>query len=105
MKETSAVDISRDEHGNIIVNGYVIYEEIGHGAYGAVHRCISMKDGNTYAAKVLKRSFLKKQLLRKKNSKGVEKESEIWKSLNHPNLVKLVEGISDPGKQSSTDSQ
>lgn len=95
VRESSAVTIAKNENGNEVVNKYIMYEEIGHGAYGIVQRCISMEDGNTYAAKVLKKSFLKKQRIQRKTSVITDEESKIWKDMNHPNLVKLIEVIND----------
>lgn len=42
------------------VNQYVIQEQLGRGAYGAVHRAVDDK-GEEYAVKIISKSYLKKK--------------------------------------------
>ena len=61
---------------------YDIYEEIGSGAFGVVHRAVEKKTGRTFAAK-----FVRTPNAAEKNT--VKKECEMMNQLIHPRLINL----------------
>lgn len=65
-----------------IYDYYDIYEELGSGAFGVVHRAVEKKTGRTYAVK-----FVKTPSLADKTT--VRKECDLMNQLIHPKLLNL----------------
>ncbi|VIO92139.1 Cam kinase kinase protein 1, isoform a, putative [Brugia malayi] len=96
------------------LNQYRFIQEIGQGSYGIVKLAYNEEDKNLYALKVLDKMKLLKNFAcfrppptRRINNyssvrfprdpiKAVQREIAILKKLSHPNIVKLVEVLSDP---------
>ena len=38
-----------------------MYETLGHGSYGKVKKCMNIQEGTEYAAKIVKKSILKRK--------------------------------------------
>lgn len=69
------------------IPGYVILNEIGKGATGAVYAARSKKTGKLVAIKVLFPFYAKNR----EYLKRVIREAELARRLNHPNVVKGIE--------------
>ncbi|CAH1785273.1 unnamed protein product [Owenia fusiformis] len=67
---------------------YDIYEELGTGAFGAVHRCVEKSTGNTFVAK-----FINTPYPLDKNT--VRNEINIMNQLHHPKLLNLHDAFDD----------
>jgi len=85
---------SRDKKLNIPLNGmieaYNVGKEIGRGAYAIVKECTHKQDIHTkYAVKIYDRQ----KLLAPHRRRNVDREIQILKTLNHPNIVRLHESI------------
>ena len=65
-----------------VYNYYDIFEELGSGAFGVVHRVVEKKTGRTFAAK-----FVRTPSATEKNT--VIKECEMMNQLIHPSLLNL----------------
>lgn len=65
-----------------IYDYYDIFEELGSGAFGVVHRAVEKKTGKTYAVK-----FIKTPSISDKTT--VKKEYELMNQLIHPKLLNL----------------
>lgn len=76
-----------------INDDYVIGDMLGEGAYSKVYSATSRKDGNRYACKVLD-----KNKLGAKDVAAVESEIAILKSLDHPNILHLIDHYDDGSK-------
>lgn len=59
-----------------------IFEELGKGRFGVVHKVIEKESGVTLAAKIIK-------CIKAIDRKKVQEEIEIMKSLQHPKLLQL----------------
>ena len=79
------------------VNDYRITRLMGSGAYGKVFSAKRSGSGDV-AIKVLSRSILLRKRVGKYGSAfdGVMGEIAVMKSLDHPNIVRLIEVIDDP---------
>ena len=67
---------------------YDVYEELGTGAFGAVHRCVEKATGKTYVAKFLNTpQAADKQCIRK--------EIDIMNQLHHPKLINLHDAFDE----------
>ncbi|XP_039125199.1 serine/threonine-protein kinase GRIK2-like [Dioscorea cayenensis subsp. rotundata] len=104
VKETTVLVRSENADGHRMVNEYVRECNIGHGSYGKVVLYQSNSDGKQYAIKCRhftsldwqKYEFhLLKQLLQMCGGR-LELLVSILKTLQHPNIVNLVEVIDDP---------
>lgn len=98
VKETHKVIRTEDEDGNKMVNEYVRECKIGAGSYGKVVLYRSQVDGKHYAIKAFHKSHLLKLRVAPSETAmtDVLREVLIMKTLNHPNIVNLVEVIDDP---------
>lgn len=65
-----------------IYDFYDIYEELGSGAFGVVHRAVEKKTGRTFAAK-----FVRTPSAAEKSA--VRRECELMNQLIHPRLLNL----------------
>ncbi|CAH8362387.1 unnamed protein product [Eruca vesicaria subsp. sativa] len=98
VKVTNQLFRGEDEDGNKMINEYVRECKIGSGSYGKVVLYRSSVDGQFYAIK----AFHKSQLLRLRVAPSetamsdVLREVMIMKTLEHPNIVNLIEVIDDP---------
>ncbi|GLT66948.1 hypothetical protein SLA2020_392880 [Shorea laevis] len=97
VKETNKLIRSEDENGNKMVNEYVRERKIGSGSYGKVALYRSSIDGKNYAIKAFHKSHLSKVRVAPSETamSDVYREVLIMKSLEHPNIVNLVEVIDD----------
>ena len=108
VKETIGVRTSGDAEGDILINQFQVMELLGKGAYGEVYRVIDTEDPfhHQFAMKVLRSAKMKKTLTRprpgvKPKRQGPDPagnpmhELAVMKKLNHPNVVKLKEVITD----------
>uniref|UniRef100_A0A915Q578 non-specific serine/threonine protein kinase n=1 Tax=Setaria digitata TaxID=48799 RepID=A0A915Q578_9BILA len=67
---------------------YDILEEIGSGAFGAVHRCVERATGNTFAAKFVNTPH-------NADKDTVRKEINTMSVLRHPKLINLHDAFED----------
>uniref|UniRef100_A0A0N5AQN4 non-specific serine/threonine protein kinase n=1 Tax=Syphacia muris TaxID=451379 RepID=A0A0N5AQN4_9BILA len=67
---------------------YDVYEEIGVGAFGVVHRCVERATGNTFAAKFVNTPH-------EADKETVRKEINTMSSLRHPRLINLHDAFED----------
>lgn len=80
-----------DFRAGSVYDYYDIFEEIGSGAFGVVHRAVEKSTGKSFAAKfILTPSNLEKAT--------VKKECEIMNQLIHPKLLNLHD-IFDEGDE------
>eukprot|EP01064_Diplonema_japonicum_P033206 TRINITY_DN6496_c0_g1_i1.p1 TRINITY_DN6496_c0_g1~~TRINITY_DN6496_c0_g1_i1.p1 ORF type:complete len:463 (+),score=65.54 TRINITY_DN6496_c0_g1_i1:28-1389(+) len=86
VRETTSVEVIRDEEGNKSINQYLVISDIGQGAYGKVKLAYNDDTGDPVAIKIMQKSRVKAKYKR---------EIAIMKKLNHPNLVRLHEVIDD----------
>ncbi|KAJ0988451.1 hypothetical protein J5N97_006807 [Dioscorea zingiberensis] len=98
VKETAYLVRSEDADGHRMVNEYVREHNIGRGSYGKVVLYRSNKDGRQYAIKAFYKSRLAKVRVSSFETAltDVQREVSILKTLQHPNIVNLVEVIDDP---------
>ncbi|CAF4536552.1 unnamed protein product [Rotaria sp. Silwood1] len=75
------------KHGSIY-DYYDILEEIGRGAFGAVHRCIEKATGKTYAAKFMSTPT-------PADKAAVRHEMEVMMDLHHPKLLHLHDAFEE----------
>ena len=79
-----------------IGNRFELYEEIGAGGMGTVSRGIDLQTGDAVAIKQLRAEVIAKNpdLIQR-----FVREGEILRTLNHPNIVKMVAMVDDGGQQ------
>ncbi|XVE79061.1 hypothetical protein DITRI_Ditri14bG0027500 [Diplodiscus trichospermus] len=96
--ETNKIIRSEDENGNKMVNEYVREYKIGAGSYGKVVLYRNCVDGKHYAIKAFHKSHLLKLRVGPSETAmtDVLREVLIMKTLEHPNIVNLIEVIDDP---------
>ena len=70
---------------------YDIYEELGSGAFGVVHRAVEKKTGRSYAAKFIPTSSSPEKAT-------VKRECELMNQLIHPRLLNLHD-LFDEGEE------
>lgn len=103
VKESTFVTFGEDEDGNSMVNEYSILSNLGEGAYSEVKLCVNA-DNQPFAVKIVNKSLVKSVRFTTEDSSvggdefisAIQKECNILKSLQHPNIVKLIEIIDDP---------
>jgi len=81
---------SREVYGAI--DCYQIGREIGRGAYAVVKECTRKQGPITYALKI----YNKDKLVLPQRKRNVNREIQILKKLDHPNVVHLYETICTP---------
>jgi calcium/calmodulin-dependent protein kinase (CaM kinase) II len=69
---------------------YALKEEIGHGAFSIVRRCVHKVTGFEFAAKIIRTENLST-----KDSQKLKNEGRICRKLQHPNIVRLHDIIQD----------
>lgn len=80
---TDRVDIvPQIKSGGDFRTRFEMYEELGKGRFGIVHRVKEKETGAILAAKIIK-------CIKSDNRKKVEEEIDIMKSLQHPKLLQL----------------
>lgn len=75
--------------GNL-VDLYEVKAQLGQGAFGKVFHAVSKSTGEERAIKALDKTSLVKE-----KADRVQREIEILKAVDHPNIVKIVEVIED----------
>ncbi|CAE6075206.1 unnamed protein product [Arabidopsis arenosa] len=98
VKETNKLIRGEDEDGNKTINEFVRERKIGSGSYGKVVLYRSTVDDKHYAIKAFHKSYLLKlRVAPSETAMGdVLREVKIMKTLEHPNIVNLIEVIDDP---------
>jgi ribosomal protein L18E len=61
------------KNGRLIINGYVLTQKLGAGAYGTVHLAVSLAHSKKYAMKIVSRALLR----RKKGFGSLKTEDEV----------------------------
>ena len=86
---------SPDDKGQAIGSGdseYVIGKQIGYGAYGVVKEASSVVDGDivVQAVEIVRKVISSKNLdENEKVQSAFSHETEIWRLLQHPNILRL----------------
>jgi [calcium/calmodulin-dependent protein kinase] kinase len=98
VKETNKLTRGEDEDGNKTINEFVRERKIGSGSYGKVVLYRSTVDDKHYAIKAFHKSHLSRlRVAPSETAMGdVLREVMIMKTLEHPNIVNLIEVIDDP---------
>ncbi|KAG5672522.1 hypothetical protein PVAND_002645 [Polypedilum vanderplanki] len=71
-------------------DNYEIKEELGKGAFSIVKRCVQKSTGLEFAAKIINTKKLTSRDFQK-----LEREARICRKLQHPNIVRLHDSISE----------
>ncbi|KAJ8760085.1 hypothetical protein K2173_010941 [Erythroxylum novogranatense] len=97
VEETSSARISRHSSGRKMINEYVKERKISRGSYGKVALYRSISSGTPYAIKAVCKSRLSKLRISSTESAmtNVLREVSILKTLEHENVVNLIEVIDD----------
>ena len=74
---------------NQILDGYVLGNEIGKGAYAVVRAGRSLQDDSKVAVKI----YDKGKLMTPSRKRNAEREVKILEKLNHPNVIKLIKTV------------
>ncbi|CBY12399.1 unnamed protein product [Oikopleura dioica] len=69
---------------------YELKEELGKGAFSIVRRCVKKSNGDEYAAKIINT-----RKLSARDHQKLEREARICRLLNHANIVRLHDSLSD----------
>lgn len=80
------------------MSNYELGAELGRGAFGTVYRCVDRDTGVAWAAKVLRKSQLRRRRTGRAGGDaldGVRREVAIWKRLCHAHVVALHEVLDD----------
>lgn len=59
--ESTELNLSRDHEGRKKVNQYTMLETVGKGSYGKVKKCVDLGTKEVYAAKIIRKSMLKRK--------------------------------------------
>ncbi len=114
VKQTDFLKVGVLE-GTTFLNDYVVVDTLGRGSHGKVKLCLNVIDNDLYAIKIVETTVMKNhekstrlgrsggRLKTVQSSTSVssmasidtklEQESDVMKSLDHPNLVRLYEVI------------
>ncbi|KMZ63290.1 Serine/threonine-protein kinase GRIK1 [Zostera marina] len=98
VKETVRLKLDKDSDGKKTVNEYIRLYTIASGSYGKVVLYENSIDGKPYAIKAFYKSRLSKVRVSPSETAmtDVLREVSIMKTLQHPNIVNLIEVIDDP---------
>ncbi|XP_063990797.1 death-associated protein kinase 1-like isoform X2 [Diachasmimorpha longicaudata] len=80
-------------HHEAIEKNYELLEEIGKGQFAVVRKCVELKTGLVYAAKIMR----KRRVARGVAAADIAREAGLLAQLRHPNIVTLHKVI-DTGK-------
>ncbi|XP_008543505.1 death-associated protein kinase 1 [Microplitis demolitor] len=80
-------------HYEPIEKNYELLEEIGKGQFAVVKKCLELKTGSVYAAKIMR----KRRVARGVAAADIAREAGLLAQLRHPNIVSLHKVI-DTGK-------
>lgn len=69
---------------------YDLKEELGKGAFSIVRRCVKKANGDEFAAKIINT-----RKLSARDHQKLEREARICRLLNHSNIVRLHDSLSD----------
>lgn len=69
---------------NVKERWHINPEEIGHGHYGVVRKCMNRKTGEWFAIKSIRKSKVNRVDV-------LKRETDILKEVNHPNIIRLIE--------------
>ena len=72
------------ERNQKITDGYQLLEELGEGAFGRVRKVKDKKTMQLYAVKMIRKGCCT-------SPEDFQKEIDILKSLDHPNIIKIYE--------------
>ncbi|KAL6618450.1 kinase-like domain-containing protein [Neocallimastix sp. 'constans'] len=89
------INTEKFNKSNRVIDKYEFREEIGSGAFSTVREAIRKKDCLPCAIKIIDS---KKYYFNEKASSGFTREIEILKSLNHRNIIKFYECITENEK-------
>jgi eukaryotic-like serine/threonine-protein kinase len=78
--------------GQVVASRYCVEARLGHGAMGTVYRARHLKVGRAFAIKVLHPQFLADDKARRRFAR----EAELAGSLDHPNIVRVVDAGETP---------
>jgi len=67
---------------------YDVYEELGKGAFGAIHRCVEKATGKTFIAKFVNTPSMHDKIT-------VRNEINMYNNLHHPKLLNLYDAYED----------
>ncbi|XP_020679185.1 serine/threonine-protein kinase GRIK1 [Dendrobium catenatum] len=95
---TGQLTMGEDEDGHKMINEYVRENNIGRGSYGKVVLYRKITDGKKYAIKAFYKSRLSKIRVTSSETAWTDvlREVSIMKTLEHPNIINLIEVIDDP---------
>ncbi|WOK93190.1 serine/threonine-protein kinase GRIK1-like [Canna indica] len=98
VKETTRLTLGWDASGQKMINEYVHEYTIGRGSYGKVVLYRSSIDGKRYAIKAFYKSRLCKMQVTSTETAmtDVLREVLIMKTIEHQNIINLIEVIDDP---------
>lgn len=84
---------STDDDYQIIIprsfNGYTVIKEIGKGSFSVILEIENDITREHFAAKIISEENMKERQM----EKNIQKELQIFQSLNHPNIVKFIEAF------------
>lgn len=86
-------DTLMEVHHEPIEKNYELHEEIGKGQFAVVRKCVEIKSGAVYAAKIMR----KRRVARGVAAADIAREAGLLARLRHPNIVSLHKVI-DTGK-------
>ncbi|KAG6471438.1 hypothetical protein ZIOFF_068880 [Zingiber officinale] len=108
VKETKLLTLSQDDFGQKMINEFARIRTIGRGSYGKVILYQNTIDGKQYAFKVIVKKIFPVQVFYKSRLSRVQvtstetamtdvlREVLIMKTIEHPNIINLIEVIDDP---------
>ncbi|KAF7721745.1 Serine/threonine-protein kinase par-1 [Apophysomyces ossiformis] len=73
-----------DEEDGDEIDDYVLDKVIGYGGFSVVRQGYCISDGRKVAVKVIKKNMMDEM-----DHQRVERELDIWKSLDHPHVVRI----------------
>jgi calcium/calmodulin-dependent protein kinase I len=91
LKQTTKKERQKKKEAVKIDDTYKLGKEIGRGAFSVVREGIRKVTGKKYAIKCIS-----KKLIDKKELQLLEREIEIMKKLQHPNIIQLMEVVDSP---------